>query len=208
MCSTYTTLNVEHAPVTPAVLIVADQGSVGVGRQRRLASARETEEKRDIAVLALVGRRVERQDVVLDGALVKHDGENTLLHLAGVLGSEDDHFLLGKVDSYRSARSHALRVSVGGEGAGVVDGVVGVEVLELLPGRADEHVAHEEGVVGARTDNAHSQPVLLIPAGVSVDDVNAVSGVEVVNRALSVDFPDLVLVPMLVACRGHDAGAT
>lgn len=50
------TLNVEDTAVTPAVLVIADQGAVGVGRQGGLAGSRQTEEECDIAVLALVGR--------------------------------------------------------------------------------------------------------------------------------------------------------
>lgn len=184
-------LNVEDAAVAPAVLVVANEGAVGVGRQRRLAGAGEAEEEGHVAVFALVGRRVQGQDVVLDGHLVEEDGEDALFHLAGVLGAENDHFLLGEVDGDRRGRRHALGVAVGGEGAGIVDGVVGVEVLELLAGRADEHVAHEEGMVGAGADDADADAVLFIPAGVAIDDVDAVARVEVVDGALAVDFPDL-----------------
>ena len=100
---TYTTLNVENTTVTPAVLIITNQSTVGVGRQGGLAGTRQAEEDSDISVLALVGRGVQRQDVVLDGHLVEENGENTLLHLSGVLSTEDDHFLLGKVDGDRGA---------------------------------------------------------------------------------------------------------
>jgi hypothetical protein len=64
-------------------------------------------------------------------------------------------------------------------------------VLELLAGRADEHVAHEERMVGTGAHDAHADPVPLIPAGVSVNDVDAAPGVEVVDGTLAVDFPDL-----------------
>jgi hypothetical protein len=66
-----------------------------------------------------------------------------------------------------------------------------VEVLQLSSGRADKHVAHEESVVGTRADNADLDPVALIPAGETIDDVDAVTGVEVVNGTLTVDEPDL-----------------
>lgn len=186
------TLDVEDTAVTPAVLVVADQGAVGVGRQGGLASAGQTEEEGDVAVLALVGRGVQGQDVVLDGHLVEEDGEDTLLHLTGVLGTEDDHLLVGKVDGDRSARGHTLGEPVGGESTGIVDGVVGVEVLELLTGRADEHVAHEESMVGAGADDSDADSVLLVPSGVTVNDVDSRPCVEVVNSTLAVDLPHLV----------------
>jgi len=52
-----------------------------------------------------------------------------------------------------------------------------VEVLELLPRGADEHVAHEEGMVGTGADNTNVDPVALVPAGEAINNVNAVPGV-------------------------------
>jgi hypothetical protein len=66
-----------------------------------------------------------------------------------------------------------------------------VEVLKLLTSRADQHVAHEQGVVGASADNANANTVALIPASITIDDIDAVTGVEVVDSTLTVDTPDL-----------------
>lgn len=71
-------LDVEDTLVGPAVLVVTDEGTLGVGREGGLASTGKTEEDGDVAVLALVGRGVEGEDVVLDGHLVEEDGEDTL----------------------------------------------------------------------------------------------------------------------------------
>lgn len=182
------------------MLVVADQGSVGVRRQGGLSSSGQAEEECDVSVLALVCGRVQGKDVVLDGSLVEHDGEDSLLHLAGVLGSENDHLLLGKVDGHRGAGGHAFGVSVSWEGAGVVDRVVGVEVLQLLARGADEHVAHEERMVGTGANHPHPDSVLLIPSRIAVDDVDAISRVQVVNCSLTVDFPDLT--PIHVSATG------
>lgn len=185
------TLDVEDTTVTPAVLVVTDESTVGVRREGGLAGAGQTEEDGDITVLALIGGRVQGQDVVLDRHLVVEDGEDTLLHLTGILGTQDDHLLGGEVDRDRGSRGHTLCEAVGRERTGIVDGVVGVEVLELLTSRADEHVPHEEGMIGTGADDANAYPVLLIPASVSIDDVDAVAGVEVVDSTLTVDLPDL-----------------
>lgn len=93
-----TALNVENTGVGPAVLVVSDKSSVGVGGEGGLASSRETEEESDVAVLTLVGGGVEGEDVVLDRHLVEENSEDTLLHLTSVLSTEDDHLLLLKVD--------------------------------------------------------------------------------------------------------------
>ena len=70
-----------------------------------------------------------------------HNGEDTLLHLAGVLGAEDDHLHALEVDLDGGSRAHALGEAVGGELAGIVDDEVGLaEVLKLFFRRSDEHV--------------------------------------------------------------------
>jgi hypothetical protein len=66
-----------------------------------------------------------------------------------------------------------------------------VEVLKLLTSRADQHVAHEQGVVGASADNANANTVALVPASVTIDDIDAVTGVQVVDSTLTVDAPNL-----------------
>jgi hypothetical protein len=96
-----------------------------------------------------------------------------------------------EVEGDGSRRSHTSGVSVGGESTGVVDDIVGVEVLELSGRGTDKHVAHEESMVGTRADDADLDAVTLIPAGVTVNDVDAVTGVQVVDGTFTVDEPDL-----------------
>ena len=185
------TLDVEDTTVRPAVLVVTDKSTLGVSRQGGLAGSRETEEDGNIAILTLVGGRVESQDVVLDRHLVEEDGEDTLLHLTGVLGTQDNHLLLGEVESHGGSRGHTLSEAVGREGTGVVDDIVGVEAVELFPGWADKHVAHEESMVGTSTDHTDADTVSLIPASKAINDVDTVTGVEVVDSTFTVDSPDL-----------------
>lgn len=52
------TLDVENTAITPAVLVVTNEGTVGVGRKSSLASAGQTEEEGDVTILTLVGGRV------------------------------------------------------------------------------------------------------------------------------------------------------
>jgi hypothetical protein len=83
-------LDVEDALVRPHVLVVADERAARVGRERRLAGAREAEEDGHAAVGPLVGRRVEAQ-LVAQRHHVHHVREDALLHLARVLRAQDDH---------------------------------------------------------------------------------------------------------------------
>jgi hypothetical protein len=64
-------------------------------------------------------------------------------------------------------------------------------VLQLFSRGTDEHVAHEEGMVGAGAHNANVDAVSLIPTGKAIDDVDAVAGVQVIDSTLAVDLPDL-----------------
>jgi hypothetical protein len=66
-------------------------------------------------------------------------------------------------------------------------------VLQLLSPRSDQHVAHEESMVSTGAHHANAYPVALVPSSISINNVDAVPGVEVVNRTLAVDSPDLEL---------------
>ena len=84
--------------------------------------------------------------------MVYHNREYTLLHLTGVLRSEDNHLHTLEVDLNGSCRRHALGESVRGELTGVVDDKVRfTKVGELLLGRTDEHV-----VLQTRSDRRHT----------------------------------------------------
>lgn len=67
-------------------------------------------------------------------------------------------------------------------------------MLELLTRRADEHIPHEKGMIGTGANDTNANTILLIPASIAVHDVDAISGVEIIDSSLSVDFPDLVIV--------------
>lgn len=187
------TLDVEDTSVGPAVLVITDQESVGVSGEGSLTGTGETEEEGHVTVLALVGGGVQGEHIVLDGHEVEHDSEDTLLHLTSVLGTENEHLHGLEVDVNGGVGGHSRGVSVSGEGTGVVDGKVGLsEVSELLLGGSDQHVSHEQSVVGSGTDDSHLDSVLGVPSSVGIHNVDSLSGVEVVNGSLSVDEPRLL----------------
>ena len=124
------------------MLVIADQLTIGVGRESGLSGSGETKEKSDIALLGTdVGRGVERELTELDGLEVVHDRENTLLHLSRVLCTEDDHFHTLEVDLDRGGGAHTLGEPVGGELTGIVDDEVWfTKVSKLVLGRPDQHI--------------------------------------------------------------------
>ena len=55
---------------------------------------------------------------------VVHQGEDPFLHLAGVFGAQNDHFLFLEADVNRGFRGHAFGEAVGGELARIVNGEI------------------------------------------------------------------------------------
>ena len=128
---------------------------------------------------------------MFDRHLIEEDSENALLHLSGILSTQNDHLLFGKVNSNRSGRSHTGGEPIGRERASIIDSVVWMEVLELLFRGTYKHISHEKSVVGSRANDPDVDPVPLIPASKAIDDVDTVSGVQVINCPFTIDLPDL-----------------
>ena len=146
-------LEIEHAALAPAVLVVADEDAVRIGRERRLAGAGEAEEDRRVAVLAGIGRAMHRHDVLRRQDVVEV-GEDRLLHLAGVARAADQNDLAGEVagDDGLGARPVALRIGL--EGRQVDDGQIGDEGRDVLRRRTDQQVADEQRVPGVFGEDA------------------------------------------------------
>lgn len=93
-----------------------------------------------------------------------HNRENTLLHLSGIFGTEDNHLHALEVDLDRGSGGHTSSETVGRELPGVVDDEIWLaKVLKLSFGRSDQHVVHEEGMVGSCADDPNFDAVLGIP---------------------------------------------
>ena len=147
-------LEVEHAAVAPAVLVVADELAGRIGGQRRLARAREPEEDRRVARRADVGRAVHRHDA-LGGQEIVERGEDGLLHLARVPGAADQHQLLAEVEDDEGAGAGAVPRGIGLEVGRVQHREPRPELGQLGRHGPDEHVPDEERVPGVRGDEPH-----------------------------------------------------
>jgi hypothetical protein len=206
------TLEVEDPAVGPAVLVVADERPLRVGRERRLAGPREPEEEGDAVGPARVRvrRAVHGEDARL-GHVEVHGVEDALLDLAGVLGAEDDDEPArqrlrdedGPVDA-------ELALLARGEPAParVEDGPVRAPLRAAGVGRIarDEEGPREEGVPGLLRHHADAQPVARVRPGEALEDVGRGDGREVLagdgqgplersglDRAVHVPPPDAVV---------------
>ena len=125
---------------------------------------------------------------------VVHQREHAFFHLAGVFGAEDDHFAPLQANVDAGARSHLVRVRIGRELAGVVNHVIGLAEIRQFFGRGpNEHVAHEQRMVSPRANHAHFDPIARIPTGESVDHVQLLARVQIIDRALAVDDEHLLV---------------
>jgi len=89
------------------------------------------------------------------------------VHLHRASGDAVEREIEADVDA--GLAGHSFGVAVRGKAAGVVNDVVRLtEVDQLLPRRPDQHVVHEQGVIGPCADNPRLRPVFRVPAGKGV----------------------------------------
>ena len=75
-----------------------------------------------------------------------------------------------------------------------------MESLEFLSRWADQHVAHEKSVVGASANDSDPDSVAFVPSRETIDNVYAITGVEVVNGTFAINTPDLLDARLSVGC--------
>ena len=191
------------------MLVVANEQAVRVGREGGLAGAAEAEE--DGGVLALeigVGRAVHGGDAT-QGIEVVHHGEHALLHLAAVPGVDDDLLALLDVEGHYGLGVEAELLVVVALGlGGVEDHEVGLEVLKLLGGGADEHIGDEVCLPGHFHDEAHADAGVGVGAAEAVYDVESLVA-ELLDGLFLEAVPDFGgdgLVVVLVAVGGPPYG--
>ena len=150
--------DVEDAMLGPTVFIVTHQRARRIGRQRGLAGAGKAEKYGRFAIAAHIGRAVHAHHP-LGGQQIVHDGEDRLLHLAGIGGAADQDQLPGKVHRDHGAADAAMPGRIGREAGQVNDGEFRVERGQLFRGGADQQVVHEQRVPGIFGHHPHADPV-------------------------------------------------
>src|SRR5215210_2195073 len=172
-------LEVEDPGVRPAVLVVADQIPLGVGREGRLARTREPEEERDIISFTHVGRAVHGEDVAFGRQHEVEYREDALLDLPRVGGAADQNDLALEVYTDEGLRLRGVLLGVRKESGDGYYGPVGLEGVELLLGGAPEELPGEQGLPGMLGNHMHVQAVAGVRAGVGVDHVDLLQVLDV-----------------------------
>jgi hypothetical protein len=110
-------LEIEDALVGPAVLVVADERAVRIGRERGLARAGEPKEQRGLAVLALIGRAVHGQDALL-GQQIIQQREDRFFDLPGVSRAADEDNLFRQMQNDKRLGARAVAFGDGAKRRG------------------------------------------------------------------------------------------
>ncbi len=160
-------LKIEDTVGAPAVLVVANQAARGIGGERRLAGARESEEERGHAVAAHIGRAVHGKNVALRQQKI-HDAEDRFLHLAGVLCAADQHDLAGEVNDDEDFRVGAVALGIGQKAGRAHDGELRLVCLQLLRCGTYEKLPDKKIMPGIFVDELDGQLVTGIGAAEQV----------------------------------------
>ena len=118
-----------------------------------------------------------------------HHSEDTLLHLTGILVSEDGHFSEFEVDANRGSGRHVFGVGISVELTSIDHGEVwtlGKVLLQVGLGVTDQHLLYEKSVVRTRSNDSALLLVSRVPAGISINNEEALAGVEAVDSLNSV----------------------
>ena len=195
-------LEVEHAVVVPAVLVVADKKAFGVGGKGGFACSGKSEEDSGVfAVHIGVGRAMHRSDA-LKRQVVVHHREHTFLHFAAVPGVYDNLFARSNVEHNRGlAVKSELFVILDLSFGSVVNHEVGLERSEFFLGGANKHISYEMRLPSDLDDKADSHTSVLVRAAERVHDEKALVA-EFLDRDVFYRLPGLFgsgVVVVLVA---------
>ena len=187
------------------MFVVADKQTFGVGGEGGLARATEAEE--DGSVLAFhvgIGGAVHGGNA-LQGQVVVHHAEHALLHLAAVPSVEDYLLTAGDIEGHAglAVETQLLVVLYFGL-AGGVDGEIGLEVLQLLLGRFDEHVADKMSLPCHLHDEAHGHAGVLVGTAESVDHIELFVAQFLLGQVFHLSphlFAHRVVVVLILGCR-------
>ena len=164
------TLEVEDAPLRPAVFIIADELIIRTRGQGGFTGAGEAEEEGGFATVILVGRAVHAHDAPLRQQVVQQR-EDGLLELAGVSGAADEDALPAEMEDDECLRAGVVAFGHSAEPGGINEVPLRLEGGALLRiGFADEHVAGEQAVPRQLGDHSHREAKLPVGAGVEILD--------------------------------------
>ena len=159
------------------MLVIADQKTLRIGRERGLAGARKAEEhRRVLAVHIGICRAVHRCNAA-ERQVIVHHREHTLLHLAAVPGIQNNLLLGRDVEDNRGLGVEAeFLVVLNFCLRRIVDNEVRLKVLELFRRRTNEHIGHKMCLPCDFDDEAHCHAGIRVRTAECVNHKEALAG--------------------------------
>ncbi len=189
---------IEDAVVVPAVFVIADEQTLGVGRKCGFACSAEAEEDGGVFAFHIgVGAAVHRSDAAQRQEVVHHR-EHTFLHFATIPGVDDYLLAAGNVEYNGgfAVQTQLLVVRNFGLG-GIVYDEVGGEVGEFVSGGADEHIGYEVSLPCNFHNEAHCHTSVFVCTAEAVNDVEFLVA-ELIDCDLFDSFPSFLACGLVV----------
>src|SRR5918998_6753908 len=150
------------------MLIIPDQPTLGISRERRLPGSGQSKEQRGAPVTSLVCRTVHRGYTVLRKRSLHH-GKDRFFDLAGVLGAGDQDASPLEVDRDPGDTRRLMPVRVGLEPGSVENSPAATSRVVAAPG--EKEVAGEQRRPGALGNDTDRQVELWVRASREVHEV-------------------------------------
>ena len=170
-------LEVEHAVVVPAVLVITDQQSLGICGQCSLTCSGKSEEDCGILTVHIGVCGAVHGSNALKRQIVVHHGEHTLLHLSAVPCIHNYLLTAGNVERYTGLGIQTKLLEVLNLCLGcVVNNEVRLETLQLILCRLDEHVLNEVCLPCNLYDEADSHTGIPVRAAECINNEQSLVG--------------------------------
>ena len=146
-----------------------------------------------MCLLAIDGRGTVHRQYALFRHDVVHQREQGFLHFTGILGAQDDDLVGIQVQIDARLGRHTRRVAIRRKSSSIYYRAIGfAEIIQFRRRWPDQHVVHEECVVGTPAKHTNFDPVLGVPTSVSIDTIHALKRVQVVDCTLPIDGKTLL----------------
>ena len=165
------TLKVENTFFRPAVFIIANQLTQGVGGKGGFAGAGKTKEQSGGAVGANIGGTVHRANTALRHHII-HITEAGFFHLTSIGGSANQNFLTGEVQDNKSFRVGFIQFRNGLKARCANQRNLRLKIGQFFLGRAAQQMMNKKILPGVLINHAYRNTIFFVSADVAVKNKN------------------------------------
>ena len=128
-----------------------------------------------------------RKNILL-GQNIVQNRKNALFHLTRIFRPQNNHLSHFKTHIHARRRGHLCRISVRGKSARIKNDIIRLaKIFELCARGAHKHIVHKQSMVSPGANNAHLNAIFGIPTRITVNHIDAVANIEIIDSPLSID---------------------